>query len=143
MDDKTMKNQWEVFSTIDEISYNLDCKQLSKALEFFTEDAHLQVLENGKITTDCTNKQAIQDILTQKIETVDILFHNNGTKVIDIKSLDQAATADTTSIAQLIRFDPYSVTWQTMEYKDSLVKVDGNWYIASRIINILSKTVRG
>lgn len=62
--------------------------------------------------------------------------------MVDVKSLDQAATANTSCIAQLIRTDPMNMTLQTMEYEDSLIKVNGNWYIVKRVIRILYKSVR-
>lgn len=143
MDDKLMKNQWEIFSTIDEIAYNVDNKELTKAMAVFSEDARLEIYEGGKLTTVCENKQAIQNIITEKIENYDVVFHNNGTKKIDVQSLDQAATANTTCIAQLIKTNPASTTWQTMEYNDSFVKLNEDWYLVKRVINILSKSVRG
>lgn len=35
-----------------------------------------------------------------------------------------------------------NMTLQTMEYEDSLIKVNGNWYIVKRVIRILYKSVR-
>lgn len=143
MDDKLMKNQWEISSAIDEVAYYIDNKNLTKAMEVFSEDAHLEVFEDGKLTTVCDDKQAIQSVLAEKISNYDVIFHNNGTKMIDVKALDQSATANTTCIAQLIRTEPTVNVWQTMEYSDSFVKFNENWYLVRRVIHILSKSVRG
>lgn len=142
MDNKLIDNQYEISTAIDEVAYYIDHKNLTKAMEVFSEDAQLEVYEDGKLTTLCKDKQQIQSVLTEKIENYDIIFHNNGTKMVDVKSLDQAATANTSCIAQLIRTDPMNMTLQTMEYEDSLIKVNGNWYIVKRVIRILYKSVR-
>lgn len=102
MDNKLIDNQYEISTAIDEVAYYIDHKNLTKAMEVFSEDAQLEVYEDGKLTTLCKDKQQIQSVLTEKIENYDIIFHNNGTKMVDVKSLDQAATANTSCIAQLI-----------------------------------------
>lgn len=142
MDKKILENEFEISSVIDEFSYWIDQKELTKALEIMSEDAELTVIENGKTSTEAKGKQAIQDVMAQKNLYYDTIFHNNGTKYIEVKSLDQAATANTTCEALLLKIDPSSTTKQYMEYNDSLIKVNGNWYIVKRVINIVYKTVK-
>lgn len=68
MDNKLIDNQYEISTAIDEVAYYIDHKNLTKAMEVFSEDAQLEVYEDGKLTTLCKDKQQIQSVLTEKLK---------------------------------------------------------------------------
>ncbi len=136
---KELENKQEVFDLINEISYDLDQKKVDTALDKFTEDAQLKITENGITTLALSGKEAIQDHLSKALKDVDVLFHNNGTSVIQVLSLDQKAIADTSCIVKKIASSVQ--TDECLYYQDKLIKVNGYWYVVERDIRIVVKSI--
>ncbi len=136
---KKLENKQEIFELINEISYDLDQKNIVKALETFTEDARLSLVENGSTILDLSGKKQILSHLQKKLEDVDVLFHNNGTSVIQVLSLDQKAIAHTSSIVKMIAKGVE--TDECLYFNDKLIKVNGYWYVVERTIEIAVKSV--
>lgn len=141
MDQNYRMNQWEIACTIDEVSMDLDNKNLDKALEAFSEDANLTIMEGDTVTAKAAGKEEIKNIIADRMNNMDVIFHNNGTKVIDVKTLDQAAVADTTCIARLIQKEPAAKIDQYQIFEDKLIKVNDYWYIVDRTIRIVSRSI--
>lgn len=141
MNKDDMLNQWEIVCTIDELSMDLDQKNLDKALQTFSEDARLIVQENGVITSQAQGKEEIKTLISNKMSQMDIIFHNNGTRSIDVKTLDQAAISRTHCIVRMIQKDPKAIINQYQWFEDKLIKVNGFWYIVERTIGIVSRSV--
>lgn len=140
MNEKELMNKLEISSLIDEVSYNLDQKNLKKALEDFTEDARLNLIENGHAVYQLSGKEEIRETLTMQLEKTDSFFHNNGTKAIDVLAMDQNAVAATSCIVKMTM--QTTVTDEDLYYHDKLIKVNGVWYIVERTVEIVSKSVR-
>lgn len=139
MNDKKLLNKVEIASLINEVSNDLDHKDLKKVLEKFSEDAHLNLVENGKTVRALAGKEEILETLTTMLEDVSVFFHNNGTMVIDVLSMDQNATASTTAIVKQI--SEKATTDEDLCFHDKLIKVNGFWYIVERTVEIITKSV--
>ena len=140
MDQTYMTNMMEISTTIDELAFHLDGKDLTKALEVFTEDAKLTLIENGKVNLAADGKAQIQENLSARMANFDYLFHNNGTKVYDIKTLDQAAVVNTSCVCRYGQLEPKATVTQFIEYCDQMIKLNGFWYIVSRTVKVISQS---
>lgn len=139
---KQHENKLEIAELIGEVSRNLDKKDLNKVLEAFSADAEFTIEEDGKAAVDLTGREAIREHIASHMEKYDLIFHNNGSTVVDLIHLDQSATAATSCIVKTRTNDPIVTTDEYVYYLDSLVKVNGFWYIVKRTIQIESKSVR-
>lgn len=139
MNDKELLNKVEIASLINEVSNDLDHKDLKKVLEKFSGDAHLNLVENGKTVRALAGQEEILETLTTMLEDVSVFFHNNGTMVIDVLSMDQNATASTTAIVKQI--SEKATTDEDLCYHDKLIKVNGFWYVVERTVEIITKSV--
>ncbi|MBF0580275.1 nuclear transport factor 2 family protein [Erysipelotrichaceae bacterium RD49] len=134
-----LENKLEISFLVDEISYQLDQKDAEKALEAFTEDAVLNIEEDGHTITSLCSNPAILTELNKRLEFVNYMFHNNGTKNIQVISLDQKATADTSCIIKMA--SNQATTDEDVYFHDKLIKVNGYWYIVERTIEIITKSI--
>lgn len=139
MNEKELMNRVEIASLIDEVSYDLDQKDLTAMLENFTEDARLNLMENGHAVFQLSGKEEIRETLTMKLEKVSTFFHSNGTKVIHVLSMDQNAVASTSCIVKMVT--DAAVTDEDLYYHDKLIRVNGEWYIVERTVETISKSV--
>ncbi|MCF0258861.1 MAG: nuclear transport factor 2 family protein [Erysipelotrichaceae bacterium] len=142
MDQTYMMNTMEICQLVDELAFQLDCKNLDKAMELFSEDAELKLIENGKEVLDAKGKDQIRENLSARMADFDYLFHSNGTKVYDLKSLDQAAQVNTSCICRYQTLSSKNTVTQYIEYLDQMIKVNGFWYIVSRTVKVISQSVQ-
>ena len=142
MDQTYMMNTIEISQLVDELAFQLDCKNLDKAMELVSEDAKLTLIENGKEVLDADGKARIRENLSERMANFDYLFHSNGTKVYDLKSLDQAAEVNTSCICRFGTLNPRNTVTQFIEYLDQMIKVNGCWYIVSRTVKVISQSVQ-
>lgn len=138
---KDIENKVEIGDLLALVSRRLDAKELDRALECFSQDAQLELIEDGKTIVSLQGKEAIREHLTLKMEKMDTLFHSNGASVTNLITVDQGAQAVTPCIIKNRSADPAITTDECAVYHDSLVKVDGFWYIVKRTIEIVFKSV--
>jgi hypothetical protein len=141
MDEKEMKNQWEITRAIEETFFYLDEKDPERALKNFTEDCDIMIYDHGKIVSAKSGKKACIDHLLKRMEDMEVLFHVTASQAIDLQVLDQAAVADTHGLAHIVLKEGRRYT-EYLSYQDKFIKAEGVWYIVSRTINIVS-TVEG
>lgn len=141
MNQKEMLNQWEIARTVDETAADLDSRNLDKALAAFTEDAILHTMENGTETATVSGKSAIRAHIQKRMNNMEVLFHNNGTRVIDVRTLDQAALSLTHCIVRIIQKEPRAIVNQYETIQDKMIKVNGYWYIVERTVDIVSRSI--
>lgn len=142
MEPRIALNEWEIARMIDALSWKLDAKKLDEALQHFTEDVKFTLIEEGKTVINVQGVENAKTSIAARMDLYDILFHTNGTRVFDVQMPDQKAYANTTCIARMIRFDPSLTVTEFLEYADELIKVEGEWYISSRTIHVITRKVR-
>lgn len=139
MNEKEIKNRMEISALLDEVSYSLDQKDLKKAMENFTEDARLSLIENGQTVYQLDGKEEILKVLGPKIDSTSIFFHNNGTKMIEILTMEQNAVSATSCIVKMVT--ETAAIDEDLYYHDKLIRVNEFWYIVERTVEVISKSV--
>lgn len=142
MKDKITQNQWMVSEVIDTIACELDAKSLSKALDCFTADAGFRIEEGGKTAAEAKGTDQIREVIAERMAQYDILFHLTGTKVIDLNMSLQKAHATSSALVKMINSDPSVTVTQYVDYDDHFILVNDRWYLADRIINIISSKTK-
>lgn len=140
MDQTYLMNQWEIARTIDDVAMALDNKKTAQVLEAFSEDAIIHVVEDGNEISTANGKEAIRQMIEKRQQQLDVIFHNNGTRMIDVKTLDQAAVSTTNCIVRLQQTQPQATINQYQTYEDKMIKVNDFWYIVERTITIVSRS---
>ncbi len=134
-----LENKVEITSVIDEISYELDKKDVDNSIAAFTEDAIISYVQDGKTLATFNGKAEIQEAVAGQFENITTLFHNNGTHHIRLISLDQKAVAATSSIVRIVAGQTTSDA--DVYYHDKLIKFNGMWYIVERTVDIVTLSV--
>ena len=137
-----LENKQEVSELVAGLSRAIDLKKIDDIMSVFSEDAVLELEEGGKTVLSLRGKEAIREHLSLQLEKYDLMFHNTGESVVELIKVDQSANAVTSSFVRTRTNDPIVNTDECLYYKDSMVKVEGCWYLVKRKVQIVSKSVR-
>lgn len=138
---KELENKIEIAELIDEVAFDLDQKDLDSALECFSEDASMTLIDGSETLESMHGKEEIRKTLGARMEKNEIIFHNNGTRQCRIIAEDGSALSRTAAVVRLVTADLCSIITEYVMYTDKLIKVNGFWYIVERTVDIVSKTV--
>ncbi len=137
-----LENKQEVSELVAGLSRAIDLKKIDDIMSVFSEDAVLELEEGGKTVLSLQGKEAIREHLSLQLEKYDLMFHNTGASVVELIKVDQSANAVTSSFVRTRTNDPIVNTDECLYYKDSMVKVEGCWYLVKHKVQIVSKSVR-
>lgn len=125
---------------VDEFSNLADTKEIDKQVLLFTEDGEVESITNGQSNV-LKGREQLKQAFSGFLSNFHIVYHQNGQQTINL----QGDKADATSYCRVILIGKQNgkevKTTFYVIYKDSFVKLNGQWLIKRRVSNFVHSEV--
>jgi ketosteroid isomerase-like protein len=126
---------------VDVFSNLADTKEIDRQVQLFTEDGVVESRSAGQAPSVLKGREQLKQAFSAFLANFHTVYHQNGQQTIDLKG----NTAEATSYCRVIlvgkQGDKEMKTTLYTIYKDSFVKVNGQWLIRHRTSNFVHREV--
>ncbi len=126
---------------VDEFSNLADTKEIDQQVLLFTEDGEVTSVSNGQSSTPLTGREQLKLAFSGFLSNFHTVYHQNGQQTINLQG-DKAEAISYCRVILVGKQDgkEMKTTLYTI-YKDSFVKINGNWLIKHRTSNFAHREV--
>ena len=135
-DRAALKNLVDTFSNLS------DTKEAELQAQLFTKDATVKTIINGKVSVELKGRKQIAKVFGDFLAKQETIYHMHGQQTVTLNG-NNATGISYCQVAIIAIVDgKRMITQQGVRYNDEYQKIDGRWYIKSRISHFMWRDTR-
>lgn len=130
-----LKNLVDTFSNLS------DTKEAELQAQLFTDDATVKTLYEGKVVVELKGRKQIAKVFGDFLARQEAVYHINGQQTVTLNGNNATGISYCQVTLIAVVEGKRMLTQQGVRYNDEYQKIDGKWYIKSRVSNFMWRDV--